>query len=302
MCRTIAEGGRRCGCAYNMRLNFNTISDVIASAQAYRKSPSSGNARKQPIRRLANYQRKLQAEAYNIDHALDALTANVIGRDLIEGEVVVMGEDNKPVTLSIKRPAPRFDGTGVEKELSEEELIKVSSKNLSMSALKEKHPDVYDAIHLVNGKDSRDYLPEAFEEGSFEKRHSRYKNNYTKNVNGDSSRIIDDIVSLTTRAKQTRALRSEIKKTLADSLPVGTKLAPWKQGDEFTSSGIEIVETHDSVTAAKVRAWAKSTPEEGGKVLEDITYVGLDSAKIKRHLPHIYEKHRVQGSDKLEVK
>lgn len=301
MCRSKAEGGRRCGCAYNMRLNLGEVRAVLDQAQKYRGNPDPANARRQPIRRLANYQRKLQAEAYNIDHALDALTADIVGRDLIEGTVVVTGPDGQNMEVGIRRPAPRFDGTGIEDRLSEEKIKRVSSQRLSMSQLREQYPDVYDSIHTVNGRDSHDYLPEAFEEGEFERRHSRYKNNYTRSVGKDPDTILHDVVTLTARAKETRQLRAEVKETLADSLPVGTVLAPWKQKGEFSSSGVKIVDTFDSVTPAKVRSWAKER-DNGAQVLSDITAIAVDSAKVKRHFPEVYESLRRPGAAKLDVK
>ena len=293
MCRA---GGRRCGRAYNMRLNLDDIRGVVNQAQKYRGKADPSNSRRQPIRRLANYQRKLQAEEYNIDHALDALTADVAGRDLIEGEVTAYNEDGEEFTLQLQRPAPRFDGEGIEEQLSKEELMKVSSKKLSMAELREQHPDVYDSIHQVNGKDSRDFLPEAFAKGEFEKRHSRYRNDYTKPVGSeDPAKVIDQIVYLTERQKEVKSLKSEVKATLADSLPVGTKMEPaWPQKGGFSSSSVEIVETHESVTEKKVRDWAKATPGKGDEVLSDISRMTPDSAKIKRHFPELYESRKTK--------
>lgn len=302
MCRA---GGRRCGRAYNMNLNLSEIRTVVAQAQKYRGNPDASNARRQPIRRLANYQRKLQAEAYNIDHALDALTADIAGRELIEGSVTVKGDDGQEFTLELQMPKPRFDGTGIEEQLTPEELMKISSKKLSMAQLKEKHPDVYSAIHTVNGKDSRDYLPEAFEAGEFEKRHSRYRNDYVKVVGDpDPKKVIDQIVYLTERKKEVESIRRDVKDTLSESLPVGTRMeAPWPQHGGYSSSSIEIVETHNPVNATSVRKWAKDQPEgRAQEVLDDISEMKPDSAKIKRHMGDLYaSRTAVTGKPKIKV-
>lgn len=302
MCRT---GGRRCGRAYNMRLDLGKIRSVVNEAQKYRGNPSPENAHKQPIRRLANYQRKLQAEEYNIEHALDALTSDISGRNILQGKVSVKDENGDTFELELSRPAPRFDGEGIEEQLTAEELKKISSKKLSMAELKEKHPDVYDSIHKVNGVDSQEYLPGAFEKGDFEKRHSRYRNDYVKVVGDpDPEKVINQVVYLTERMKEVKDIRKDVKETLAESLPVGTRMEPaWPQSDEFTSAGIKIVETHESVTEKKLRDWAKVHGERGQQVLEDVTRLRPDSQKIKRHMPDVYEQRKTkQGKEKIKVK
>lgn len=302
MCRTKAEGGRRCSAHYVQNITPQQLATWRSVAQSVRNLPANDarNAHKQVVKRSVVAVRKLQAEVYNLNRSLNEAVGRLSGEQGVTGEFNVLGDDGKEYVVKASQPAERFDAAQAKAQMTVAQINECAKKALSMEQLKQHYPEVYENLVEYDGRKvetadlkvfMQDDSPVGVGDREYSERNMRYVNQYSDQVKKaeDVQSVAKLAVELTQKLKATRQVHTEVSDALAEALPEGTRV------EAYGIHGLRSKAARKAPTQTKVRQWGKENPERWESVRASMEYLTVDSAKVKRKYPETYEKSKVRG-------